>query len=144
MKYIRNMETGKIEIHMEREVYLTLSEENKKLIKSNFLFSRWKRAWISRSKEPNLNWAIEVAHKLGFTEEERVGKRLTFAEQMERKAERAESRVERYETYAENAVKRAESLQAEFRKYRGDIAFLTQPVIAGHSGSERGLYKYKE
>lgn len=135
MKYIRNLETGKIEFCLEREVYMSLSKEKKKMIKSNFLFSRRKKAWVSRSK--NLKRAIEVAHELGFTKEVKIGERLTFAEQMQREAERAEARAKRYEKYAQTAAKRAESLQKEFKEYRGDVAFLTQPVIPGHSGSER-------
>lgn len=55
---------------------------------------------------------------------------------MERKAERAEARAERMELHAANAEKRAENLQAELNRYRGDTAFFTQPIIAGHSGSQ--------
>lgn len=47
---------------------------------------------MSRAKFPNLYGAKRVAQELGFTEEERVGERLTYEEQLERKKERAEAR----------------------------------------------------
>ena len=46
-------------------------------------------AWISRSKFPNLWRAEGVAKKLGLTDGGKVGENLSFAEQMDRKAERA-------------------------------------------------------
>jgi hypothetical protein len=133
--YIFNRETLKIELHFEKEEYQALPEATRKEIKSNFLFSGKTNAWVSRAKEPNLYHAKQVAKKLGFTEEVKQGDRLTFAEQVERQTERAEARAERFEGYAHNAERRAEGLQAEFNSYRGDIAFFTQPIIAGHSGS---------
>lgn len=134
--YIFNLETGKIELHFDKAEYQALSEAQKKEIKSNFLFSRYSSAWVSRAKEPNLYRAKQVAAKLGFTQEQRTGERLTFAEQVERQVERAEARADRYEGYAQNADRRAEGLQKEFNSHRGDIAFFTQPIIAGHSGSQ--------
>ncbi|WP_449241444.1 DUF3560 domain-containing protein [Desulfoscipio gibsoniae] len=136
-KYIRNLENGKIELHFEKAEYLAMPEELKKKLKSNFLFSGKSSAWLSRCKEPNLYRAIETAKVLGFTEEERTGERLTFAEQQERKIQRAEARADRYEGYACNAEKRADNLQAEFNRCRQDWSWLTQPIMAGHDGSER-------
>jgi hypothetical protein len=134
--YIFNLETLKIELHFDKAEYQALSPEQKGLIKSNFLFSRYSGAWVSRCKEPNLYRARKVAEQLGFTQEQRQGERLSFSEQVERSAERAEARAERFEQYADNAEHRAEGLQKEFNSYRGDIAFFTQPIIAGHSGSQ--------
>ena len=134
--YIFNRETLKIELHFEKEEYQALPEATRKEIKSNFLFSGKTNAWVSRAKEPNLYHAKQVAKKLGFTEEVKQGERLTFAEQVERQTERAEARAERLEGYAVNAERRAEGLQAELNSYHGDIAFFTQPIIAGHSGSQ--------
>lgn len=133
-KYIRNMETGKIELHFEKSEYISMPEAQKKQLKSNFLFSVKTSAWVSRCKEPNLYHAIQTAKALGFTEEERNGERLTFAEQQERKAERAEARADRFEGYADNAQSRGKTMQAEFNSYRGDIAFFTQPNINSSAG----------
>jgi len=141
--YIKNLETGKIELHFEKSDYLALSDELKKELKSSYLFSGTAKAWVSRSV--NNQWrAIETAKKLGFTEEEKQGERLSFAEQLERKAKKAENRAERYDQYSVNAEKRAENFQADFNKYRKDWSWLTQPIIPGHSGSRAfGNHKAK-
>ena len=134
--YIFNLETTKIELHFEKSEYAALTAEQKADLKSAFLWSRTGGCWVSRAKEPNLWRAKQVAAKLGFTEEQREGERLSFSEQVERQAERAEKRAERYEQYAENAASRGASLQAPLNRMHGDIAFFTQPIIAGHTGSQ--------
>ena len=135
-QYIFNLETTKIELHFEKSEYNALTSEQKADLKSAFLWSRTGGCWVSRAKEPNLWRAKQVAAKLGFTEEQREGERLSFSEQVERQAERAERRAERYEQYAENAASRGASLQAPLNRMHGDIAFFTQPIIAGHAGSQ--------
>lgn len=133
--YIKNLETGRIELHFERSEYQALTEEQKVELKRHFLWSRSATAWVSRSI--NNQWqAIQIANKLGFMDEEKQGERLSFAEQQARKQEKAEHRAERFEQYAENAESRGKTLQSELKSYRGDIAFFTQPIIAGHSGSQ--------
>ena len=135
-KYYLNQETQKIELRdLSKEEYQSLSDELKNEIKKNFLFSGKIQAWVSRSKNNHYS-AIRVAEKLGFTEQEIIGERLSFSEEIERQKERAEARVERYEGYADNAEKKAESLQSELNSFHGDIAYFTQPIIKGHSGSE--------
>ena len=134
--YIFNLETTKIELHFEKSEYAALTAEQKADLKSAFLWSRTGSCWVSRAKEPNPWRAKQVAAKLGFTEEQRQGERLSFSEQVERQAERAERRAERYEQYAENAANRGASLQAPLNRMHGDIAFFTQPIIAGHAGSQ--------
>lgn len=134
--YIFNLETTKIELHFEKSEYTALTAEQKSDLKSAFLWSRTGGCWVSRAKEPNLWWAKQVAAKLGFTEEQREGERLSFSEQVERQTERAERRAERYEQYAENAAQRGAALQQPLNRMHGDIAFFTQPIIAGHAGSQ--------
>lgn len=134
--YILNRETGKIELHFEKSEYDALTDAQRSSLKSNYLWSKTAKAWVSRAKYPNLYHAKKVAAELGFTEEEKVGERLTYAEQLERKSERAEARAERYEGYAANAEKRGDALTGELEQYRGDTAFFTQPIIAGHAGSQ--------
>lgn len=132
--YIFNEETQKLELHFKKEDYMALSEELKKEIHSNFLFSRKSNAWVSRAKFPNLWRAEEIAKKLGLDDGGKIGENLSFAEQMERKAERAEARAERYEERAGKAVERAEELQRPINNMHGDIAFFTQPNINTSSG----------
>lgn len=132
--YILNMETGKLELHFEKEVYQALTDEQKKEIKSHFLWGRRSGCWISRAKEPNLFFAKQTAAALGLTDAGREGERLSFAEQMERKAEKAGRRAERYEDRADAAERRGEALQAPINKMHGDIAFFTQPNISTSAG----------
>lgn len=134
--YIFNLETTKIELHFDKEEYNSFTDAQKKELQRAFLFSGKNKCWVSRAKEPNLYRAKQVAKTFGFVREEREGERLSFSEQLERKADRAEERAERYEGYAQNAETRAEALQKPLNDKRGDIAFLTQPIIAGHSGSQ--------
>ena len=127
--YINNKETGKIELHFDKQDYLNLSDEQKSAIKSNFLFSRGKGAWISRCKYPHLYRPLKVAESLGLDNAGETGERLSFAEQQERKEERAERRAERYEYKAEKAMERGKELQNPINSMSGDIAFFTQPNI---------------
>lgn len=132
--YIRNKETGKIELHFDKETYMSLPDSDKQKIKSNFLFGRKTGAWISRCKFPNLYRAEEVAKALGLENRGVEGETLTFAEKQERKAERAEARADRYDGYSDNAEKRGEALQRPIEDCHGDIAFFTQPNINTSSG----------
>ena len=77
--YIMNKETGKIELHMEKEDYDSLSEAEQKSLRGAYLWSGKLKAWVSRAKFPNLYHPKQIAKELGFTEEEKVGERLTYA-----------------------------------------------------------------
>jgi hypothetical protein len=139
--YIFNLETTKIELHFDKADYAALSDELKRELKSAFLWSNRGKCWVSRAKEPNLWRAKEIAKKLGFTEEQREGERLTYAEQIERQSERAEKRTERYETYAVNASARAAQLQKPLNDMFGDISFFTQPNINSSAGRAFSNYR---
>jgi hypothetical protein len=158
MKLLNNLETLKLELHFEKSEYLEMSEGDKSKLKSSFLWSNYGKCWVSRTKYPN-NWRAEqTAKALGAGEPEKVGERLTMAERIEVASEKAEARAERYEGYSDNAEKRAVNLQATFNECRKDWSWLTQPIIAGHSGSrafanhrnkvmaryERGFEEYKK
>lgn len=132
--YIMNMETLKLELHFDKSDYMSLSDDLKGEIKSNFLFSRKSGAWVSRAKFPNLYRAETVAKKLGLENGGKIGETLTFAEQMERKAEKAEVRAERYDYKSEKAQDRGEALQKPINNMHGDISFFTQPNINSSAG----------
>jgi hypothetical protein len=140
--YRLNQETQRLELHFEKSEYMALTEAQKAEIKSAFLWSKASGAWVSRST--NSHWRAEaIAQKLGHSKEEATGERLTYAEQLDRKTEKAEARAERFEEYAGNAADRAKKLQSALEHHRGDIAFFTQPIIAGHSGS-RAFKNYRD
>ncbi|MEH2932477.1 DUF3560 domain-containing protein [Candidatus Ventrimonas sp. KK005] len=127
--YVMNMETHKLELHFEKEDYLALPEDLKKEINNNFLFSGKTNAWVSRAKFPNLQRAEEVAKKLGLTDGGKTGERLSFEEQMERKAKRAQERSEQCELKSDQAAERGKALQKPAEDMGGDTAFFTQPLI---------------
>lgn len=132
--FIENMKTGKIEMRFKKSAYMALSEEQKKEIKSNFLFSRYSSAWVSRCKFPHTYRAKEIAKKLGLADGGKTGETLSFEEQQENKAEKAERRAERMEYRAEKAQERGERLQKPINDMHGDIAFFTQPNINSSAG----------
>ena len=103
-------------------------------IKSNFLFSRYSSAWVSRCKFPNLYRPREIALSLGLEDHGVAGERLSFEDQENRRIEKAERRADRYEYKAEKAEQRAEQLQAPINRMHGDIAFFTQPNINTSAG----------
>lgn len=131
--YILNLETSKIELHFSKEDYQTLSLDEKKMLKSSFLFSPKAQAWVSRSKNNHYS-AITAAEKLGFTSNGKTGKRLSFQEELENEATKAENKSERFEQYADNATKRGQQLQGEFNEMKKDWSWITQPNISSSAG----------
>ncbi|WP_251038436.1 DUF3560 domain-containing protein [Paenibacillus albidus] len=134
-QYILNLETSKIELRFSKEEYKSLPFVDKKAVQRAFLFSGARSAWVSRSTRNHYS-AISVAKQLGFTDGG-TGTRLSYAEEVERQVEKAEARSERYEKSAVKAETKAKSLQSDLNSMRGDNSFFTQPIIAGHSGSQR-------
>lgn len=132
--FVLNRETRKLELHFTKEMYASLSDEQKESIKSNFLWGRKSQCWISRAKEPNLHFARRCAESLGLEDAGQEGERISFAEQMERKSARAERRADIYEGRADAAEQRGEALQKPINDMRGDISFFTQPVINSAAG----------
>ena len=132
--FIRNRETGKLELHFDKATYDELTDAQKQSIRSNFLWGRRTGCWISRAKEPNLWHAERTAKDLGLADAGTTGERLSFAEQQQRKAERAERRADRFEDRAIDAEQNAKRLQKPIEDRRGDIAFFTQPNIDSSAG----------
>jgi hypothetical protein len=132
-QYILNRETGRIELRFSKEEYQNLPSDQKAELKRFFNFSRYASAWVSKSKNDHYS-AIRTAKNLGFSDGGKIGKRLSYAEELESKAQKAEARAERYEQYAENAELRAVKLQSEFNELRKDWSWLTQPNINSSKG----------
>lgn len=141
-EYILNLETNHIELHFEKSDYQALSTEQKRELKNSYLWSKVAGAWVSRSTKNHYS-AINTAEKLGFYKGEKVGEKLSFEEELQRKAEKAEHRAERFEQYAENANNRASQLQKEFNDLRGDWSFVTQPNINSSAGRRFTAYRDK-
>jgi hypothetical protein len=139
--YKLNTDTKKIEMYFEKSEYMALPEDDKRAIKSNFLFSRSSGAWVSRCKYPSTWKAEEIAKSLGLEYEGMQGDGLSFEELQERKAERAEARADRYEARAEKAAKKGAALQKPINDLHGDVAFFTQPNI--NSAGGRAFTSYR-
>lgn len=132
--YILNNETGKLVLTFDKSDYSSLPEELKKLVKSNFLFSCQTSSWVSRAKFPNLFSPKLAVEKLGLVNKGTINDTISFSEQMERKANRAEVRAARYDEKAQKAEDRGNALQKPIKDMHGDIAFFTQPNINTASG----------
>lgn len=132
--YQYKKDLSKLVISFDKDWYLSLDEEYKKSIKSNFLFSRRTGSWVSRAKFPNLHYAERTAIQLGLVKLDADGEVMSFEDQMKKKADKAERRAERYQQYADNAEQRGEALQSHYREASKDISFVTQPNINSSSG----------
>lgn len=126
--YIKNLETGKLELHFSKDDYLALDKALRQEIRRYFQFSKYRTAWVSKAKN-NLYSPLQVAKKLGLEYRGEEGEKLSFEEQLNIKQEKAANRADRYQTYKDNSKKRQEALQSEFNKYRKDWAWLTQPNV---------------
>ena len=64
--FVINNETGKVELHFEKDTYKDLPDDKKAEIRGAFLWGRNSGCWISRRKEPNLWHPLQVARSLGL------------------------------------------------------------------------------
>lgn len=128
--YNKNLETGKIELRFQKAVYMALPEETKKKIKSNFLWSNYAGAWVSRSKNYT-GYAEQIAKELNLTFEGETGEKLSFAEQVERTQEKAEARAERMSERADKAESNSTAAYNRAHEIGSFIPF-GQPILVGH------------
>lgn len=135
--FVRNLETGKVELRFAKADYLALSDSEKSSIKSACLFSGRLGCWVSRATRNDWR-AVQVATALGLTDNGETGERLSFADQQAVKVERAEERAERMETHAENAQQRAAIAfdRADLSEGKSGIPF-GQPILVGHHSERR-------
>lgn len=135
--FVKNLETGKIQLHFAKSEYIALSPERKTEIKSCFLWSKSVSAWVSRSTRNNWR-ALEIAKSLQLEDRGTTGEKITFAEQIDRRAERAEDRAERMEARAERASKEAD---ARFHSHnvQAVIDLQGEPVKLGHHSARRHM-----
>jgi hypothetical protein len=126
--YILNSD-NKIELHLNgKEGYTSLPESAKTDIKRAFIWGRQRGAWVSRSKNSGIPYAMR-GYSIPFKQAE---ERKEYIEAREQKIERLENKADRYDNYAASREKKAESLQAEFNTMRKDWSWLTR-AEAAHS-----------
>lgn len=134
--YKKNLTTGKIELYFIKSDYQALDQSKKQEIKSNFLWSNFAGAWVSRAKDPNTYRAEQVAKSLNLTFEGETGEKLSFAEQVEREQERAGARAERMEARSDKAEQESTSAYQRAKQI-GDFIPFGQPILVGHHSERR-------
>jgi len=128
--YVLNSD-NKIELHLNgKEGYTSLPENVKTNIKRAFIWGRQRGAWVSRSKDCGIPYAMRE-YKIPFNGAQ---DRKEYTDAREQKIERAENKADRYDSYAESRQKEATSLQAEFNNLRKDWSWLTQPNVNSSRG----------
>lgn len=134
MTYIKNINTGKIELTgLDRDTYLNLESGLKDKVKRYFSFSRRSMCWVSKASK-NTNYVESIAQKIGMIKEEDDSIKLTEEEKKENELERLNSKLEKCVKHKENAEKRVNDYQSDFNENRKDIAYITQPDINSCKG----------
>ena len=84
--FVRNLETDKLELHFDKATYKALSFDQRKDVKSYFLFSRQAEAWVSKAKiTGGLTGgysAEKIAKEIGLVYAGETGTRKTALEQV--------------------------------------------------------------
>lgn len=140
--YVRNLETGKLNIYTSKVFYDGLTGDHKKTFKDFCLWSRNQECWISKGKAVHCHYLKSRLKELGFVDKGETGEKISFAEQVQRDQERAEQRVERSEARAEKAGEKSEQLYNKAKQMASVIPF-GQPVLVGHY-SEKSDRNYRE
>lgn len=127
----------KLEVYFNYDKYKNLPEAEKKFIKSNFLWSRGKGAWISKASHPSQVQYLSnrLINELKLHSKGRE-KRMTFQEELDKKRSKSEYKAKVYDRRAKSAEARGDALQKEYLKLATDWSWLTQPILRGHKGSE--------
>lgn len=136
--FVHDLESNKLHIFTGGKAdWLSLPEVDRESIKSACLWSRFRNCWVSRALAPKARIYLgDILKRLGFEDRGTDGEKLTFAEQIEAKQERAEARAERAEDRAEAAGKEWAS---EHRAADAISSFIPfgQPILVGHHSEKR-------
>ena len=136
--YVHNLETDKLNIFTGGKAdWLTIPEADRERIKSACLWSHSINGWVSRCKGGMSRfYAEDVLKRNGFEDRGTEGERLTFAEQIEAKQDRAAERAGRMEDRAETAEEASARLYKHAHTMADCIPF-GQPILIGHYSEGR-------
>lgn len=136
--YVHDLEADRLHIHTGGKAdWMTLPEADRSAIKSACLWSNHRGCWISRTKGGKARfWRLEVLERNGFEDRGEQGERLSFADQVTAKQERAESRAERLEDRADNASSESDDLYKRAHTMASAIP-MGQPILVGHHSEKR-------
>lgn len=134
--FVRNLETDKLEVYFSKDLYKKLDIKDQKHIKSYFLFSRNKSAWISKAFYNNCSGHIGFLISLGFEDKGTQGQSLSFAEKIEIKKEKAEKRAIRFNF---KAIKLNEESNRAYQNAKRISSYIPfgQPILVGHHSEKR-------
>ncbi|HXI85305.1 MAG TPA: DUF3560 domain-containing protein [Verrucomicrobiae bacterium] len=116
--------------------WLSLPETKRNELKNSCLWSNRNGCWISRAKAGNTYFLAQLLAELGFENQGTEGERLSFAEQIEVKQERAAERADRYEDRADKAEESSTALYNRAHSM-ADCIPLGQPILVGHYSEGR-------
>lgn len=137
-QFVHDLPTDKLHITTGGKAdWLTIPEADQRSIKSACLWSKSRNCWVSRSKANRAKWQlVAMLTRLGFVDMGEQGERLTFAEQIEAKQERAEERADRAEDRATTADKEA---HARFNSHNIETlrGMAGEPIKIGHHSEKR-------
>ncbi len=131
--YIRDLESDKLHLYTHSKAdWLSIPQEKRDEIKRNCLWSSKRNCWISRARtQTALIYMREILLDLAFQDAGEQGSRLSFAEQIEAKQERAADRAERFHNRADRANANSQQLSNTAQKM-AEIIPMGQPILVGH------------
>lgn len=142
-RFHRDATTGRIVLtDLSKAEYTALDADIKKQVKAYFRFSPNRAAWISKGATYS---ALQIAQRVGLEDGgvEAEDERLSFAEQIEQKQERAAARAVRREGYAASAQAASDSLYEAGMDDLRRIPF-GQPIQPPGHHSHKGDKAYRE
>lgn len=136
--FIHDLETNKLHIHTGgKSDWLSLPRDDQDRIKRSCLWSPSRNCWVSRALAPvaRANLGSTLA-RLGFEDRGTSGEKVSFAEKLEAKQERAEARADRMEAREEKAQQEASS---RFNSHNVETlrGLQGEPVKVGHHSEKR-------
>lgn len=136
--YVHDLETDKLHIHTGgKSDWLALPEKDRTALKSSCLWSKSRNCWVSRALAGRARiWLGDVLTRLGFEDRGEQGERLSFAEKLEAKQERAEERADRAEDRQDRAgVEASQRFNSSNIQAVRDLA--GEPIKVGHHSEKR-------
>lgn len=134
--YVKNLETGKLNVFTTKPFYDALEEEQRKVFRQFCLWSRSQGCWVSKGKAERAYYLNARLKEMGFADHGSIGEKLSFREKVDREQDKAAGRAERSERRAENAEQKSDELYNKAKGMASVIPF-GQPILVGHHSEKR-------
>jgi hypothetical protein len=134
--FVHDLESDKLHIFTGGKAdWLTIPEADRDQIKRACLWSGSRGCWVSRALAHRF-WARDVLLRNGFEDRGTTGAKLTFAEKVEAREQRAEERADRMADRADRARAEADGRFGAAHAI-ADVIPLGQPILVGHHSEAR-------